>query len=144
MANPSGNERYLQMMKMALPYLPDDTKQVLTTYITITEVQHTLSRLEREQEEILSTCAIDSDEPKEVALFNAIKDLCSDREREMIDMIINVQQASKYFREYNGSPENANQNTRKNPMDMLKMFIPPEQQSMIETIQMMSDLKSNQ
>ncbi|MFQ9509783.1 MAG: hypothetical protein ACLRZ7_02360 [Lachnospiraceae bacterium] len=142
MANPNGNERYLQMMKMALPYLPDDTKQVLNTYITMTEVHHTLTRLEQEQEEILSSCSLGSDEPKETALFNAIKDLCTDREREMLDMVINVQQASKFFKEYNTS--NGKDNMNKNPMDMMRMFLSPDQQAMIDTIQMMSDLKSNQ
>lgn len=142
MANPNGNERYLQMMKMALPYLPDDTKQVLNTYITMTEVHHTLTRLEQEQEEILSSCSLSPDEPKEVALFNAIKDLCTDREREMLDMVINVQQASKFFKEYNTS--NGKDNMNKNPMDMMRMFLSPDQQAMIDTIQMMSDLKSNQ
>ncbi len=92
-------DRRLQMMKAALPYLASDSKSMISSVIRIMEIRNTLQRLDQEEEALLSSCSISSEEDREFGLFQALREFCSPREQEMIDMILNFTQFSRMYRE---------------------------------------------
>lgn len=92
-------DRQLKMMKAALPYLANDSKPMISSVIRIMEIRNTLKKLDQEEEELLTSCSVTSEEDREYGLFQALKEFCSPREQEMIDMIVNVTQFSRMYRE---------------------------------------------
>ena len=89
----------LKMMKAALPYLANDSKPMISSVIRIMEIRNTLKKLDQEEEELLTSCSVTSEEDREYGLFQALKEFCSPREQEMIDMLLNVTQFSRMYRE---------------------------------------------
>ena len=87
------------MMKAALPYLANDSKPMISSVIRIMEIRNTLKKLDQEEEELLTSCSVTSEEDREYGLFQALREFCSPREQEMIDMIVNVTQFSRMYRE---------------------------------------------
>ena len=92
-------DRQLKMMKAALPYLANDSKPMISSVIRIMEIRNTLKKLDQEEEERLTSCSVTSEEDREYGLFQALREFCSPREQEMIDMIVNVTQFSRMYRE---------------------------------------------
>lgn len=92
-------DRQLKMMKAALPYLANDSKSMISSVIRIMEIRNTLKKLDQEEEELLTSCSVTSEEDREYGLFQALKEFCSPREQEMIDMLLNVTQFSRMYRE---------------------------------------------
>lgn len=92
-------DRQLKMMKAALPYLANDSKSMISSVIRIMEIRNTLKKLDQEEEELLTSCSVTSEEDREYGLFQALREFCSPREQEMIDMIVNVTQFSRMYRE---------------------------------------------
>ena len=92
-------DRQLKMMKAALPYLANDSKPMISSVIRIMEIRNTLKKLDQEEEELLTSCSVTSEEDREYGLFQALKEFCSPREQEMIDMLLNVTQFSRMYRE---------------------------------------------
>ena len=92
-------DRQLKMMKAALPYLANDSKPMISSVIRIMEIRNTLKKLDQEEEELLTSCSVTSEEDREYGLFQALREFCSPREQEMIDMIVNVTQFSRMYRE---------------------------------------------
>ena len=104
-------DRQLKLMKAASPYLPGENKTMISSVIRIMEVRNTLKKLEQEEEELLSSCSVHNEEEREYGLFQVMREFCSPREREMIDMILNFNQFSRMYREMdfetmNGGNEN--------------------------------------
>lgn len=98
MDNTTSN-RYTQMMLAAIPFLPENQKQLLSTYITITELRNTLSHLAKEQEDVFSKCSFDEEEP-ELGFYHSIREFCSEREQELLDLFFNFLRAKHYSDEY--------------------------------------------
>ena len=92
-------DRQLKMMKAALPYLANDSKPMISSVIRIMEIRNTLKKLDQEEEELLTSCSVTSEEDRDYGLFQALREFCSPREQEMIDMIVNVTQFSRMYRE---------------------------------------------
>ncbi len=104
-------DRQLKMMKAALPYLSNNNKQMISSVIRIMEIRNTLKKIDQEEEELLTSCSVNSEEEREYGLFQAMRDFCSPREQEMIDMILNFNQFSRMYREMDfGSMDNGNDN----------------------------------
>lgn len=93
------SNRYTQMMMAALPFLPQNEKQFLSTYITMNEIMKTLSYLAKEEEDILSQCSLNSEEP-EVGFYHSIRNFCTEQEKEMLDLFFNFTRAKHYSDEY--------------------------------------------
>lgn len=98
MAN-NNDSRMLQMMKAALPFLPESSVGNLAQYIRMIEITNTLSRLDREEEELLSSCSLEG-EDREAGLYQAVRTFCSPREQEMLDLFMNFSQLSRLQREF--------------------------------------------
>ena len=92
-------DRQLKMMKAALPYLANDSKPMISSVIRIMEIRNTLKKLDQEEEELLTSCSVTSEEDREYGLFQALREFCSPREQEMIDMMPNFTQFSRMYRE---------------------------------------------
>ena len=138
-----GDSKELQMMKAALPYTEQPTRQMFSSIIRLVQVKNLLSALEQEEEEILAACSLDnSGQDREEMLFAALRPFCSKREQDLLEMFQNFRMASRFYQEYQHNPENGRQKTSPGqgfgPSDLLKNMIPPEQQNMMDMIQMMS------
>ena len=72
---------------------------MISSVIRIMEIRNTLKKLDQEEEELLTSCSVTSEEDREYGLFQALREFCSPREQEMIDMIVNVTQFSRMYRE---------------------------------------------
>lgn len=95
---PSGNERYMMMMKASLPYLSADARKMFQSYLKLNQIMQTLQEFDREQEELLMSCSV-QEEDREAGLFQVIREYCTPKEQEMADMIINIMQISKLWKE---------------------------------------------
>lgn len=105
-----GDSRELQMMKAVLPYVEQPQRQMFSTIIRLVKVQSLLSRLEQEEEELLSACSfggggMNPDSSREELLFQALKPFCSKREQEMLEMFQNFRMASHFYQEYQQNPD---------------------------------------
>jgi hypothetical protein len=150
---------HLQMMKAALPFMGASQQRFISYFVKINELQRTINLFEEEEVATMGICSTDNrqspDSPLE--MLNTIKPFANQNEQDLIDLIVNMLQGFKIAGAYQdfvptssvpvqaqSEGENKTQNTKRqnNPFgkmsfDQLKNFIPPEQQSRFDTMQLM-------
>lgn len=134
----SDSERYMNMIKALLPYMPNSRRHQLSSILKIAEIQNAIHQFDYEQEELLSSCSTRNSPPNPTDIIGAIKDFCSDSEKETLDMFSNFLQAFQLVREYNSTSANNNNAkssekfTNPNPLDIVRNMLTPEQQTMMD------------
>ena len=134
----SDSERYMNMIKALLPYMPNSRRYQLSSILKIAEIQNAIHQFDYEQEELLSSCSTRNSPPNPTDIIGAIKDFCSDSEKETLDMFSNFLQAFQLVREYNSTSANNNNAkssekfTNPNPLDIVRNMLTPEQQTMMD------------
>lgn len=90
-------DKHLQMIKSALPYLDPSRQKDMAMMVKFMELQRTMA-LFQDPGNNLRMCSVDSsDEERPFHMLNAIREHCSDHEKETIDNLINfVQMFSAY------------------------------------------------
>ncbi|WP_394526694.1 hypothetical protein [Lacrimispora sp. JR3] len=161
------NNNHLQMMKAALPYMNVTHQRFISTFIKFNELQRTINLFEEGEVAAMGICSAGDrqspDSPLE--MLNTIKPYANQSEQDLIDLIINFFQGFKLAGAYqetvptstipvqaqqqsDGKNKSDGQNKSQNPrrqnnplgrlsFEQLKNFIPPEQQSRFETLQLM-------
>jgi hypothetical protein len=161
-----GND-HLQMMKVALPYMNVTQQRFISYFVKLNELQRTINLFEEGEVATMGICSAGeknaSDSP--IEMLNTIKPYANQSEQDLIDLFMNFFQGFKLAGSYSdpvpsstvpvqaqsqsqaqthSEGQNKSQNTRRqnNPLgrmslDQLKNFMPPEQQSRFETIQLM-------
>lgn len=92
-------ERTLSMLKILLPYLKHPAKDTIKTCIQLFEIQKTITRLEQEEEE-LAACSPSADNASIYDIYQLIREYCTPKESETLDMLINITQMAKFYKEY--------------------------------------------
>ena len=81
--------RELQMMKTILPYLKEAQKKQFAILIKYMELQNTIQVFSQE-EKVLAMCSVGEKGNNTLALLNYLRQFCSEKEQESIDMLINM------------------------------------------------------
>ena len=110
----------LQMMKAALPFLSLPQQRALSLAVKFQELRRTYRLFSDEETAYLGVCSLDAP-PKTVSpreMLKAIRPYGNPREREFIDIAQNLMDGQT-------------------PMEQLMRLLSPEQQSRLETIQLL-------
>lgn len=156
----TGNH-HLQMMKAALPYMEVPEQKMLSVFVKINELQRTISLFRDEEVATMGICSLE-EKKSPVDMLKAIKPYGNTAEQDLIDLVSNFLQGGR-FNMFPGNgfgfgnndsdasftaaevpvgteipvDHNAGPSMKRSPMEQLKNFLPPEQQSRLETMQMM-------
>lgn len=151
---------HLKMMKAALPYMNVPEQRFISLFVKFNELQRTIQLFETEEVAAMGICSAGENTRKQFSpldMLSTIKPFANAAEQDFIDLIVNIFQG---FRLAGAASEPVpgstvkDQETQENgkrqaasrqssnplgrlPFDQLKNFIPPEQQSRLETMQMM-------
>lgn len=87
----------LQMLKAAIPYINNNSQKSMAFLVKFMELQRTVS-LFKDSENSLQMCAApETEEPRPLQMLSDIREYCSEKDQETIDMFINfVQMFSTY------------------------------------------------
>ena len=113
-------DHHLQMIKAALPYLGVQEQKAISLFVKAQELRKTVELFETEEVASMGICSLESSEGTGSLrdLLKAIRPYGNPMERDMIDMAQNFMDGQT-------------------PMDQLRRFLTPEQQSRFETMEMM-------
>lgn len=158
---------HLQMMKAALPFMSAPQQRFISYFVKFNELQRTINLFEDEEVATMGICSAGNQQSPDspIEMLNTIKPYANKSEQDLIDLILNFFQGFRIAGAYQDTiptssvpvqaqaqvqaqsqpdGQNKHQSTRRqnNPFgrisfDQLKNFIPPEQQSRFETMQLM-------
>ncbi len=120
----------LQMLKAALPYMDTAHQKNLVMLIKIFELKNAMSLLQEENNQ-LSACSDEQDENRILNMLSHLRQFSNDKEKEMIDLFINFNQAFQLFSSYKASAPD-NQENNLSMFDLMKNLLTPEQQTAFE------------
>ncbi|MGN0372604.1 MAG: hypothetical protein ACI4F3_07300 [Enterocloster sp.] len=112
-------DHHLQMIKAALPCLNVPEQKVLSVFVKAQELRKTLELFETEEVATMGICSLEQPEHKGSVrdLLKAIRPYGNPMEQDLIDMAQTFMDGQT-------------------PMEQLRRFLTPEQQSRFETLQM--------
>lgn len=145
----------VELLSTAIPYLNGRPKKSINMLLKTAELMDSFKDLQNKEE--LSACDIHTTEIDTENMLQDMKKLCTDKEREFLDVIINFINAQKIYNTYrtianvsssnnssfgdyaktlglSSMSENLNNN---NTMEILKNLLPPEQRSSFDNISML-------
>ena len=133
-----------QMVKAALPYMNVPEQKFLSLMVKVNELQRTMQLFNSGE---MSAMGLKPPEEKPVSpveLLNTIKPYGSTYEQDLIDVILNVMQGFRLYRSYQETAQKSDvppdtpgaSMPPKPPWEQLKSLLSPEQQSRMETMQM--------
>ncbi|WP_124067931.1 hypothetical protein [Clostridium sp. E02] len=152
-------DNHIQMMKAALPYMNVPNQRFISYFIKISELRRTVHLFDDEEVATMGICSAGErstpDSPMD--MLNIIKPYANPAEQDLIDLFMNFFQGFKMAGAYSNQvpsstiplqaqseTNNRNQNTNRSnnpfgnlPIDQIKNFLPPEQQSRLDTMQLM-------
>ena len=113
-------DHHLQMITAALPYLGVQEQKAISLFVKAQELRKTVELFETEEVASMGICSLESSEGTGSLrdLLKAIRPYGNPMERDMIDMAQNFMDGQT-------------------PMDQMRRFLTPEQQSRFETMEMM-------
>ena len=122
----SGNHQ-LQMMKAALPYMSVPEQRMLSAFVKIQELSRTMRLFEDEEVAATGIGSRVNEAPTPENMLRAMKPYANPREQNFIDMFSIMLKTA-------GRPN----------ADQLRAMLSPEQQSRIETMQLMMQMMQQQ
>ena len=160
----------LQMIKAALPYIHVPEQRFFSMIVKLSELERTMKLFEEKEDGMVGICSLEADAPSSpLDMLNAMKPYGTSQEQEFIDLIINFLQGSRIYQSYRESAgehsmrehapermetadaevsgsEASNGFQREGPhfsIEHLKNMLPPEQQSKLETAQLLMQTMQN-
>lgn len=139
---------HIQMVKAALPYMQIPEQKMLSVFVKFNELQRTISLFEQEEVATLGICSLEN-KNSPLDMLNAIKPYGNTTEQDFIDLISNFMHGSRLsnsFQQDNNSFDglgaasvdgDSGSFAKKIPFEQIKGFLSPEQQSKLETMQIM-------
>ncbi len=112
-------DHHLQMIKAALPYLNVPEQRAVSVFVKCQELRKTLDLFETEEVATMGICSVDQ-EPRRGSfrdMLKAIRPYGNPSEQDMIDIAQTLMEGQT-------------------PLEQLRRFLTPEQQSRFETMQM--------
>ena len=90
-------DRHLEMLKAAIPYLTVSRQRNMAMMVKFMELQRTMVLFQNPENNLRMCSEDESDDETSVQMLTAIRNYCTDREKDMIDSIISfVQMFSTY------------------------------------------------
>ncbi|MCI8280580.1 MAG: hypothetical protein HFI76_02505 [Lachnospiraceae bacterium] len=90
-------DRQLQMLKAAIPYINNANQKTMAFLIKFMELQRTVSIFNNPGASMQICSVSEDEEPLPLQMLNALREFCTEREQETIDMLTNyVQMFSAY------------------------------------------------
>lgn len=129
----------LQILKTIFPYVPPASQKLLSSYIKVSELSNALRVCNSRNSASLSACS-DDKEKTPVELLSEIKNYCTKKEQENIDMALNFFNAFQMyqtFMEAERKTENTEGNKKSSILDVFKNMLTPEQQSAFDNYQLL-------
>ena len=160
-------DNHLDMMKAALPFMNAPQQRFISTFVKFNELQRTINLFEDGEVAAMGICSAGENKRpgSPLEMLNTIKPYANPSEQDLIDLFINIFQGFNLANAYtetvpsstiplqaqspgqkqtqDDGQNHANNANRQNnpfgkmPFDQLKNFMPPEQQSRLETMQLM-------
>ena len=88
-------DRHLEMIKAAIPYLDNSRQKNMAMLVKFMELQRTMALFQNPRNDLKMCSEEEREDP--VQMLSAIREYCTDREKEVIDNIIGfVQMFSTY------------------------------------------------
>lgn len=143
-------DHHLQMMKAALPYMSLTEQKMISLFVKFNELKRTFHLFEDGETATLGICSAGERTASPVDMLNAIKPYGNTYEQDFIDLVMNFFQGFGLSRAYRETaPDMSAQGNKAEeagggsggpfgriPFEQLKNFLSPEQQSKIETMQL--------
>lgn len=134
------NQHQLQMIKAAIPYVPVTEQKFISVFVKLRELVNTIHIVSSENTNTIGICSVEPEESSPVDMLNAMRKYADEPEKGTIDLILNFMQANNLYRSYMSEPgaEPAPPFGSGIPTtELLKNMLNPEQQSMLDTYQML-------
>ena len=119
----TGDHR-LQMLKAAIPYMGIGEQRALSFFVKWNELRRTMDFFKENGDGMLSVCALDEGHTSPADMLSAMKPFANQREQEVIDLLSGLLAGKK-----GGGPSLS--------PETLKTLLPPEQQTRLETLELM-------
>ena len=91
------SDNQLQIIKAAIPYLSSREQQFFSVYVKYIELEHTLKLVSDSNSNVLSSCSIGENPHSTSDMLTAIKQYCTEIEKEIIDLISNFLSAYQMY-----------------------------------------------
>lgn len=117
------SDHHLQMMKAALPYMRVSEQKAISLFVKMQEFARTLNLFNDEEVMTMGICSLEGEQATPLNMLNAMKPYANPIEQNIIEMFTMVLKSA-------GLP----------PLDQIKSLLPPEQQSRMETMQLMMQM----
>jgi hypothetical protein len=130
-------ENHLQMIKAAIPYINLSEQKFVSVYVKYLELMNTVSFFKVSDKNDMKACSLSADSNSPLDMLTDIRDYCNDDEKDSIDVFINILNGYQLYQTYRETSDSESENSSAGPMDALKAFLTPEQQSMIDTYSML-------
>ena len=159
--NADGISHTLDIIKAAFPYLDSQTQQTMGLVLKTGELFESIQSIS--QEGSVTSLSIQKHSIDIEALLNGIRDVCNQKEREFVDIILNIFKAKNFYHTYttltaamasqsdNSNPSGDTNSTanpsnldgmfgmngNSNMMEVLESFLTPEQKDTFDNLNMM-------
>lgn len=136
------NKSQLQMIKAAIPYIPVTEQRFISIFVKVRELMNTVSLFGSDTSDSIGICSVEPEQSTPYDMLCAMQKYAEEPEKSTLDLILNFMEAQNLYKSYvKDLPEGENPNpgfgSGKNTMDILKNMLNPEQQSMLDTYQML-------
>lgn len=85
-------DRQLQMMKAAIPYINNSNQKTMAFLIKFLELQRTIHIFDSPNAS-MQICSVQEDEePLPLQMLNALREFCTEKEQETLDLLMNYLQ----------------------------------------------------
>ena len=129
--------RQLQMLKAAIPYMAPSTRLMFSFYVKTLELHNTLQLFSpKNSEETLSICSIPEGSNQMQEMISAIKEYCTPKEAENLDLFSNLFSAFRLQNRLQSEQKEGADNTGSgfDLSTLLLNFLTPEQKSMFDML----------
>lgn len=90
-------DRQLQMLKAAIPYINNSNQRTMAFLVKFMELERTVSLFSSPQASLQICSVPEEEEPLPLQMLNTLREFCTEKEQETIDMLMNfVQMFSAY------------------------------------------------
>lgn len=127
---------HLEIIKAAIPYINNSEQRVISVYVKASELAETITLFGSPNANIGITAQGSGNGGGMLEMLNDIKAVCTTKEQEAVNMVINFFNAYQMYHSYSqafGDEEYTSQSNSSNMFDNLKGMLTPEQQSMFDT-----------
>lgn len=140
----------LQILKTLFPYVPPTSQKLLSSYIKVSELSIALNMCSGKNPASLSACS-DDRKKTPLELLSEIKNYCTKKEQDNIDMALNFYSAFQMYQtfmeaeketvasqsEHTSNSNSQGEGKKTSIIELFKNMLTPEQQSAFDNYQLL-------